>query len=73
MADLIYNETYGWLSKEQARLYKKHIVSTSDHDELVEFFGEDAREAICGAVRKYQHNGMFSVFEFWNRRPLRSV
>lgn len=51
------------------RAMKRYNVSPSDMHDLMNVYGTDWL-AIERAIKTYTHNGMFSVFEFWNRRPL---
>lgn len=66
MASMTYHESYGELTVAQLRAYKKHNVSPSDHDDLVETFGEDAHAAITAAVKKYSPRGSFSAWDMRN-------
>lgn len=52
-----------------SRTMKQYNVSPSDFQDLEAVYGEDDI-AIERAIRAYSRNGQFSVFEFWNRRPL---
>lgn len=73
MAKMVYDEQYGELTYAQRAAYRKHNVSPSDHDDLVRNFGEDDHEGITKAVKTYIYppgSNQFSIFEFWNRRPL---
>ncbi len=47
--ELTYHEQYGDVSKRQLRAYRKHNVSPSDHDALVDYYGDD-HAAIAAAV-----------------------
>lgn len=65
-----FNEYVGrQISLSLSRAMKKYNVSPSDFRDLEEVYGEDDA-AIEAAIKQYSTNGMFSVFEFWNRRPL---
>lgn len=52
-----------------SRVMKKYNVSPADFNDLESVYGEDDA-AIESAIERYSVNGSFSVFEFWNRRPL---
>lgn len=67
-----YNEYIGRsISLSLSRAMKKHNVSPADFRDLEEVYGEDDA-AIEAAIKQYSRNefGTFSVFDFWNRRPL---
>lgn len=73
MANIVFHESYGEVTRAQLAAYRKHNVSPSDHDDLVRVLGEDNRDAIIKAVKTYVYppgSNQFSIFEFWNRRPL---
>lgn len=63
MAKMVYDESYGELTFAQRAAYRKYNVSPSDHDDLVDMFGENAHAAITAAVKKYSARGMFSTFD----------
>lgn len=50
LTDITFHESYGTVSVEQLRAYKKHNVSPSDHDQLVDVYG-NRHHAITEAVR----------------------
>jgi hypothetical protein len=62
MATMVYDESYGELTYAQRAAYRRHNVSPSDHDELVDTYGETAHQAITLAVKQYTRNGMFSSY-----------
>ncbi len=65
-----YNEYCGKsISLSLSRAMKQFNVSPADFNDLESVYGNDDA-AIEAAIRTYTNNGMFSVFEFWNRRPL---
>lgn len=63
MAKMVFDEAYGELSYAQRAAYRKHNVSPSDHEELVETFGEGNHEAITAAVKRYSPDGLFSSYK----------
>ena len=65
MAKIVYDERYGELTFAQRAAYRKYNVSPSDHDALIDEYGEDAHDAITQAVKDFSGNGMFSVFDMW--------
>ena len=69
MAEVIYHEYYGMVTRPLLAAIRKYNVSPSDFDSLHEVYGNDYA-AIKRAIETYTFQGMFSVFEFWNRRPL---
>jgi hypothetical protein len=62
----VFHESFGEVSRPQLAAYRKFNVSPCDHDSLVEKFGDD-HQAITSAVKQFTFQGMFSVFEMWNR------
>lgn len=60
MTTMIFDEQYGELTYAQRAAYRKHNVSPSDHDFLVDTYGEDQHAAITAAVKQYTRHGMFS-------------
>ena len=67
MAKMVYDERYGELTFAQRAAYRKHNVSKSDHDTLVDTFGETAHDAITKAVKAHSPSGIFSVWEMRRR------
>jgi hypothetical protein len=61
-----FHESYGEVSRAQLAAYRKFNVSPSDHDDLVERFGEDNHAAIVQGVKDNLFQGQFSVFSLWN-------
>jgi hypothetical protein len=66
LTDMTYHESYGEVSVEQLRAYKRHNVSQSDHDTLVDVYGENRHHAITMAVKdERNHSGRsFSDYKF---------
>lgn len=64
---LVFDEWYGTLSFAQRAAYRKHNVSPSDHDDLVEKFGAESHDEITRAVKMNanRNNGMFQVFDLY--------
>lgn len=61
---MTFHESYGDVSVAQLRAYKRHNVSPSDHDSLVDVLGNDPA-AIVAAVLEHSTAGNFQVFTFW--------
>jgi hypothetical protein len=64
--EVTFHEQYGNVSRAQLAAYKKHNVSPSDHDDLVETFGEDDHAGITAAVKdpaNQSESGLFSSFQ----------
>jgi len=60
MADeLVFDEAYGYLTKQQLQLYKTRNVSPADHDLLVDRFGTDST-ALMVFVEQNSRNGLFA-------------
>ena len=58
---LVYDEWYGTLSYAQRAAYRKHNISPSDHQSLVDKFGADDHAGIVAEVkRQIETNGRFS-------------
>lgn len=64
MPKMVFDEYYGELTYAQRAAYRKHNVSPSDHDDLVEKFGEN-RNGITLYVKNNaaRHDGMYSAFD----------
>lgn len=62
MAKMVFHEAYGKLSFAQRAAYRKYNVSPSDHDDLMQIFGESNHAGITAAVLRYSPDGMFSTF-----------
>lgn len=66
---MTFHESYGIVSSAQLRAYRKHNVSPSDHDDLVERFGDD-HAAITACVKNPAFHSpgsdSFSAFALWN-------
>jgi hypothetical protein len=58
---MVYDEWYGEISFAQRAAYKKHNVSPSDHDMLVDEFGESAHREITAAVKERSPNGYYQM------------
>ena len=67
---ITFHESYGDVSRDQLAAYRRHNVSPSDHNELVENFGEDSHKVITEYVKRNagQHGGQFQVFDLWMGR-----
>ena len=52
MAKMVYDESYGELTFAQRAAYRKYNVSPSDHDDLVDVFGESAHGARSTTKRR---------------------
>lgn len=65
----MFHESYGEVTPSLMRAIKKYNVSPSDYSDLEDVYGNDL-VAIEKAIKHYVFQGQFSVFEFWNRRPL---
>lgn len=64
---LTFHESYGAVSRAQLAAYRKHNVSPSDHNDLVNAFGVDEHDYITWYVKNNadQHDGMFRVFDLY--------
>ncbi len=62
MAQIIFHETYGDVTRAQLAAYRKHNVSQSDHDMLTDIVRADAHADLTKIVKDYSPNGMFDVF-----------
>jgi hypothetical protein len=62
-----------WIGEEVpsslAKAIKAHNVSPADYYDLENVWGNDYA-SIERDIKRYTVNGSFSVFEFWNRRPM---
>jgi hypothetical protein len=67
---MTFHESYGEVSKAQLAAYRKFNVSPSDHNDLVEAFGEDRHDEITNYVKvnAAASGGMFRVFDLWMGR-----
>lgn len=63
MAKIVFDEFFGEISYAQRAAYRKYNVSPSDHDGLVEVFGENNHAGITAAVKKYSDSGMYSEWK----------
>lgn len=63
MAKMVFDEMYGELTFAQRAAYRKYNVSPSDHDDLVDMFGETNHADITAAVKEFSSNGNFSAYE----------
>lgn len=61
MSNLIFDESYGYLSRRQRELYRDANVSPADHMMIVDVLGyrEDDRDAIICHVLRNLRNGMY--------------
>lgn len=57
----VYDEWYGELSVAQRAAYRKHNVSPSDHDMLIERFGAGAHQEITAFVRAHGRNVLHAL------------
>ncbi len=64
MSKMTFHESYGDVTIAQLRAYRKYNVSPSDHDDLVDKYGDD-HDAITQAVIRLSPDGMFRVFDLW--------
>lgn len=69
MAKMVFDEWYGELTYAQRAAYRKHNVSPSDHDMLVDHFGANAHGEITEAVKKHSTRGSFSIFDLYADNP----
>lgn len=68
-ANHTFHEMYGTLTRPQLAAYRKHNISPSDHDSLVDEYGEHGHKAIIGDIKKQTANGgMFSSFDIGGGR-----
>jgi hypothetical protein len=71
MTGIIFHESYGAVSRRQLAAYRKHNVSPSDHQALVEVYGESDHETITLAVKHPSNHGRdssnFSVWVWANK------
>lgn len=67
MTNTIFHESYGDVTRAQLASYRKHGVSQSDHDALVDSFGEHNHSGITYYVKNNAaaHNGLFHVFDLY--------
>lgn len=63
MAKMVFDEMYGELTFAQRAAYRRYNVSPSDHNDLIDTFGEGEHAAITAAVKKYSTSGMFSTWD----------
>ena len=59
-----FHESFGIVSKPQLSAYKKHNVSPSDHDYLVDTFGHGEHALITSVVKdaRFHQGTSFSTF-----------
>lgn len=62
---IVFDEFYGDMSYAQRAAYRKHNVSPSDHDALLQYFFPDDHAAITKYVKWNASNnkGMFNLFD----------
>lgn len=67
MPKMVYDEWYGDLTFAQRAAYRKHNVSPSDHDDLVNTFGADAHDEITRWVKRNaaNNNGIVRIFDLY--------
>lgn len=63
-ANHVYHEMYGTLTRPQLAAYRKHNISPSDHDSLVDEYGEHGHKAIINEIKRQTANG--GGFSFLN-------
>lgn len=63
MAETIYTDSYGDVTEEEWKVCRKHNVSPSDHDMLVEVYGRSDHEAIVDAIKKFSRNGSYQEYD----------
>ena len=49
---MVYDEWYGTLSYKQRATYRKHNISPSDHQSLVDAFGNDPQAIVAEVERE---------------------
>ena len=59
MPKMVFDEAYGTLSYAQRAAYRKYNVSPSDHDDLMQVYGESNHAGITAAVLRHSPDGMF--------------
>ncbi len=61
--NLVFDEWYGYLLPEQAKLYRKHNVSPADHQMILDLLGyqESDRAAIICHVLRHIPNGQYHL------------
>lgn len=67
MAKTISHEYYGEITRPLLAKIRKYNVSPSDYYDLERTFGEGNLSDISDAIERYTFQGMFSVFEMYNR------
>ena len=60
-SSITFHESFGEVTRAQLAAYRKHNVSPSDHDFLVERFGDD-HALLTQIVKDYSPGGMFSIY-----------
>lgn len=58
-----FHEMYGEVTRAQLAAYRKHNVSPSDHDMLVNAFGNDGAAIVAEIKRQVANGGRFSAFD----------
>lgn len=56
---VIFHESYGDVTRAQLAAYRKFNVSPSDHDDLVNQFGENEHAAITAYVKENSESGSY--------------
>jgi hypothetical protein len=59
---MVYNEWFGVLTAGQLAAYQRFNVSPSDHDALVEEFGENEHSTITEMVKVRSGRGYYNAF-----------
>jgi hypothetical protein len=57
----VYNEQFGDITRPQQAAYRKHNVSPSDHDTLVDIFGEGEHAKITEYVKTNSTTGIYRL------------
>jgi hypothetical protein len=76
LKDMTYHESYGPVSREQLRAYKKFNVSQSDHDDIEDHFGRSSPETspqITKHVIDNSSSGMYRPAWGWQHDGVRRV
>ena len=59
MAQIVFDENYGEVSRAQRAAYRKFNVSPSDHDELLMAFGDGEHARITAYVKRCSGKGYY--------------
>lgn len=58
----VQTDDYGYVTKKEWNVCRKHNVSPSDHDSLVEIYGRGNHEGIVDAIKEFSCNGMYQEY-----------